>query len=779
MQYFGEANLKHSFDLVFEQAAVGMVFCDIEGSITRANKYFASMVGYTVEELNNRRLSSITYHLDQEDSMHQIKDIRSGKLSHFTYTKRYVHKQGNMVWAEVTANGIKDHQGRLVQLFAVVVDISVSKAMEKQLKEQATLFSYAMDKIPYSVFLKSPDSRYLACNSFYAKDRECGIDDIIGKTDLDFFEEQMANNYMQGDIEVMETGESKEFLEEYVAHGKRRWVLTIKAPVKIDGKDIGLIGTIIDINSKVALDEKLKLQAEEVRNEVLQANEMVQMIFDTSPDLLCVVDRFMRIRRINPSWTNQLGWSESDILDRACVDFIYSEDIDKLYELGSKILEGGGGSNYTSELRVLCKSGKYEWFRINVRLVGEYAVASASNVTKQIETEKYLRDSKRAAEKAKIAAEKANKAKSEFLANMSHEIRTPLNSVIGFSELLEMKLQNQDVLNYVHAISIAGKNLLNIINDVLDLSKIEAGIVSINYETVDPREVFDEMMEIFSDRAQRKSLDLELKVDNNLPKSIVIDGVKLKQVLINIIGNAIKFTEKGKVSIAANVLSRDKIKQLIDLELVVTDTGIGIPLEHQDEIFSSFKQESEMINKRFGGTGLGLSISRKLVALMGGDITLESVVDRGSSFKVRLDGLAFDELSDHKEDKQKDGMPVFKDKSILAVDDEELNRMLVSELLKDRCFKIDCVESAEEAYKYAMNHTYDLVLMDLVMPEVNGSKAAKRLRLIEAYKEVPIVCFSANATTDLSSKDHQVFDDYIPKPVHLERLLTTLKRNLR
>ena len=247
---------------------------------------------------------------------------------------------------------------------------------------------------------------------------------------------------------------------------------------------------------------------------------------------------------------------------------------------------------------------------------------------------------------SKIDAEKANNSKSVFLANMSHEIRTPMNSILGFTEILDGQIIDKQHKEYLRSINSSGKALLTIINDILDLSKVESGKINIEYNAVNLHHIISDMQYIFSQKAEDKGLNLVLDIDPNIPKALLMDEARIRQILVNLIGNAIKFTSSGYVKILAKIISDGTIHSFCNIEFEVEDTGIGIPEGEQDKIFNAFEQVENQSNTKYGGTGLGLAITRRLVELMGGSISIKSQYKKGAKFKISFPKVFIASISD-------------------------------------------------------------------------------------------------------------------------------------
>lgn len=371
----------------------------------------------------------------------------------------------------------------------------------------------------------------------------------------------------------------------------------------------------------------------------------------------------------------------------------------------------------------------------------------------------------------KQEAEDAYKAKSQFLANMSHEIRTPLNGIIGMADLLGLTELSDKQLNMIKTIKTSSKRLLQIINDILELSKIDAGKVELKPEPVNFESVIHEEALLYSPLAREKSLEYEVTIDHDVPKNILIDKNRLKQIICNLVGNAIKFTEKGKIS-----LSVSKVKDIgnkAQLMISITDTGIGIKKEDIPKIFDYFTQLDSTTTKRYQGTGLGLAISKNLVALMGGEMCVESVYGKGSTFSFTFLAEVI---------KKKDILDLPSDISIedsqarpriLLVEDDHVSQIIIQHLCDHMGWDIQITSSGIEALEILQKEQKCIILMDVQMPEINGFDLTRLIREKEALtgKHIPII-----ATTAYASKDDRErcikcgMDDFINKPIDLKKL---------
>ncbi|MFZ5948032.1 MAG: PAS domain S-box protein [Stygiobacter sp.] len=382
---------------------------------------------------------------------------------------------------------------------------------------------------------------------------------------------------------------------------------------------------------------------------------------------------------------------------------------------------------------------------------------------------------------AKEAAENANRAKSVFLANMSHEIRTPMNAIIGFSDMLYSSITDEKNKKRVEAIRSSGKALLTLINDILDLSKVEAGKLTLAPEPINVVKLAEEVEVMFLQKISQKHLNFMIEMESDIPSLLLLDGLRLRQVMFNLIGNAIKFTEAGHVILIFD--KKVKNENTIDLIISIEDTGIGIPEDEHKIIFEPFTQQKEQSVAKYGGTGLGLAISKRLIEMMGGEIKLKSEVGKGSTFTIFIPSVQIveGEPAVTKEKMFDPSQTIFEKGKVLIVDDNKTNRALLLDLLENSDLQIFQAENGKEGIEISNKEMPDVILMDLRMPVMDGIEATKILKSQESTNHIPIICITAS--TKLMLKDnldlHYLFDDYLLKPVKLSELVDILKKHLK
>lgn len=517
--------------------------------------------------------------------------------------------------------------------------------------------------------------------------------------------------------------------------------------------------------------------------------ERVRSALDTMAEGLLVLDNKEQIMLANRAFSTLLSTTPEALLGRRAREFPWS-DIDN-QPLPPELLPWhlalqSGEALKNERVRLTLPEGARLTFMINCSpILGSGAkhvgvLVSFDDVTQLEEAEIELL-------KSKEEAEAANQAKSAFLANMSHEIRTPMNAILGFTELLKRGFgrDSAETRKHLEIIHSSGKHLLDLINDILDLSKVESGRLEIERIRFNPLPVVHEVVKVLGIKAGEKGITLELKVPDDVPETIIGDPGRMRQIVTNLVGNAVKFTEHGGVTVTvyAEPLPGDTLQFHID----VADTGVGMNAEAVGRIFQDFVQADVSIARKFGGTGLGLSISRKFARALGGDITVESEPGNGSVFKVTLDGgaargvgwitpeEALSQVDSHVG--QTHTTWAFPSARILVVDDGPENRELVKVVLEEYGLSIDEAVNGKIGVEMATTNNYDIILMDVQMPEMDGLTATRLLR--ERGLQTPIVGLTANAMKGFEQELLEAgYSDYLTKPIDIDRFVSKLAQLL-
>ena len=673
---------------------------------------------------------------------------------------------GSVTWASTTKMPFHNNQGDIIGTFGVSRDITRQTEAEKHLKEREIIFSKLTENVPGVIyqFQYLPDGRY---RFPYASS---GIRDIFGVEPEEITEDAkpaFANihnddlnvifNYLKESV-VSLSNWKMEFRVN-LPHKGLRWMTGEAKPEKQPDGSVIWYGYIFDTTEKKEAEKKLKNAFDRIRH--IMSSVQAGIVLIRKKDCV-IVDS-------NPAVDKMIGLKKEEYINKKCTTHLCPAQEGKcpVIDLGQTI--------DNSERKIRKADGTLIPILknvVNIEIEGEeYLLESFVDISKQKQAESELTE-------AKKQADAANKSKSEFLANMSHEIRTPMNSILGFSEVMINTVKDEKHIGYLKTILTSGKTLLSLINDILDLSKIEAGRIEISPEPVDIRVIINEIKQIFTQKVHEKNIQLFSEIDADFPANITIDEVRFRQILLNIVGNAVKFTAEGYVKIELKTVQVKNGK--IDFVVSVSDTGIGVPEADKQRIFESFSQQSGQTSRHFEGTGLGLAISKKLCELMGGKIELESEVSAGSKFSLLFFDVKYSEeiLVQENHYSWDNETIVFESSKILVVDDISFNRDLIVSYLENYNFTLLEAENGEIGIAMAKKLMPDIILMDIRMPGINGYEATEILKQEKSTSQIPIIALTASTMSNETEKINKLFDGYLRKPVQRNSLVTELIKYL-
>jgi two-component system, sensor histidine kinase and response regulator len=636
-----EAQFRGAFDF----AAIGMALVDLDGRFMKVNRALCETVGYSEQELVSLTFQDITHPADLEKDLELAAQLVRGEISTYHLDKRYIHKDGRIVWILLVASVVRDAAGQPVHFIAQIRDVTARREAEQALQES--------------------EQRY-------------------------------------------------------------------------------------------------------------------RTLIDTANEGVWTIDAQGRTDYVNQRMADMLGYGLEEMIGRSLIDFMDDEAVQDSVQYQDR---RRSGIREVHEFRFRRRDGTYLWALLATTPIqgtdGTYmgALAMVTDMTARKRVEAELLS-------AKQVAEDAARAKSEFLANMSHEIRTPMNGILGMTELLLDTTLTSEQRDYLEMVLNSAESLLRIIDDILDFSRVEAGGLELDVQPFRLKQSLIQPLRAFGPRAAQKGLELTLRVDPDVPDSVIGDVGRLRQVLVNLVGNAIKFTQAGGVVV--ELRQESVVAGEAALHFSVRDSGIGIPAERQAAVFEPFAQGDASVTRRFGGSGLGLAISARIIALMGGRIWLESEAGQGSTFHVTVRLPLVRETPDEASPVQEaaataagaERQPTVTGLRVLLVEDNPVNQHLAVALLAKRGYSTVVAPNGRRALEALERERFDLVLMDVQMPEMGGLEAVARIRQRETGTGVhmPVIALTARAMAgDREECLAAGMDGYLTKPLRGADLLAAIE----
>src|SRR6056297_1267331 len=641
---------------IIEGTNVGTWEWNVQTGETIFNEKWAQMIGYQLEDLKPTTIETWKHFAHPDDLKKSIQLLEGhfqGNNDYYECESRMKHKDGQWIWVLDRGKVITWTQDKKpLLMMGTHQDITDRKQSQIEFK---TILSTTMD----GFFITNETGEIIEANDAFCQKLGYSREEMLNMSIPDFEGAENSQEVKKHMKKVFESG-----YDRFETSHRTREGALIEVEISVTYVDVGIKKLIVfvrDISEIKKANEKLTISEKRYRG-----------LLESQNDLIVRVDTEGRFTYVNQAYCEAFGKTREALIGKTFTPLVHEDDIEPTLKAMEKLYI----PPYRTYIQQRAKTvNGWRWLAWE-----DNAIRDDNNTI--IEIQGVGRDITDLME-AKQAAENANRAKSEFLANMSHEIRTPMNAIIGFSELLENKCNDSKTTQYLEGIKNAGKNLLNLINDILDLSKIEAGKLDIQPVKTNINMILEEILQIFTFKAKKKGIRLLSEQCPNIPGIVLIDELRVRQILLNLFGNAVKFTDKGHVKICTKVLQKDVKNKIVDFVITVEDTGIGISEKNIEKIFESFTQQDGQNTRKYGGTGLGLTISKKLAGMMNGDILVESKLGEGSRFTLNLKGIPYAEETVIRQDEQ----PIdaesyqFKKAKILVVEDIPSNVEIVKGFL--------------------------------------------------------------------------------------------------
>jgi len=772
------------FHAYFDHSIVGLAITSPEKGWIEVNDALCETLGYSRDEITRMTWTELTYPDDLASDLAQFNRMLAGEINSYAMDKRFIHKDGHLVDTRLAVSHVCKPDGGLDYVVAMVEDISERKQAERALLHEQQLSADIINALPVLFGLFDASGRCLRWNQYFKDVTGYCDSEVAAMQGLDFFsgeDQQRIANAMQ---QVFRDGQGSVEVNLPDRQGKGISIYYSGTRVMLDGQP-HLLAVGLDISArKQAEDTLLEMQAKltaiientldsiwsiNTQYEILYINEIFARSFDAVFGVtLKPGDNILQALpvAIRPTWKERY--------DRALGGkrFVFTDAI----EAHGAIIHVEVAANPIEQ------SGRV----VGVSFVGRDITERRLNERELEQYRFHLEDlvASRTAElaTAKDAAEAASRAKSAFLANMSHELRTPMNGIMGMLSLAKRRMADAKGLDHLDKANAAANHLLGVLNDILDLSKIEAERMVLEDAPLQLGGVLENLTSVVGHKAVEKGLTLEIDLPESLAqRPLMGDSMRLGQILLNLAGNAVKFTEHGRITLRARPVTETPEALLVRFEVI--DSGIGIDPVAQARLFTSFEQADNSMTRKYGGTGLGLAISKRLVQLMGGEIGVESMPGVGSTFwftvrLVRRQTSAVASAPNFEKDEAETrlGRDYFGARILLA-EDEPVSREVACIQLEAAGLVVDLAEDGQQALELARRNTYALILMDMQMPNLNGIDATRAIRADSLNQTTPILAMTANAFDE----DRQTcldagMNDHIAKPVDPENLYETLLR---
>ena len=746
---------------IFNLANSGIILADLEGNFLEFNNWWLKMTGYSREEFSHVKNFGITHPDDLEKSKMWLNKIYSGEIEKYQLVKRYVRKDKSIFWGESSVSAIKDKNNQITSTIGIVTDITERKLAEELLRESEEKYRGLVENSPDGIVIYVNDKIAYVNGEVLRIIKAKNQEEIIGKSVLDFVHPDSLESVIQRMKEVIMDPHASHIVEEKL----------MSFTGEIIYAELKAIPTIFEHQNAVQVIIHDITERKRTQDKIKQLSQAVEQ----SPVAIVITNTLGNIEYVNTKFIETTGYSIDEIIGKN--PRILKSGHTSFNEYNQLWQTINSGNEWFGEFHNKKKDGTLYWESasispiLNEKGIITHYIAIKEDITERKIIEKQLIE-------AKEKAEESDRLKLAFLANMSHEIRTPMNGILGFTELLKEQNLSSDVQQeYINIIEKSGKRMLNIINDIINISKVESGQIEVTQSETNINEQIEYLQTFFKPEAAQKNISINLTKKLSLNDTFVItDREKLYAILTNLIKNAIKFTNKGSINFGCE-------KQGDYLEFSVKDTGLGISDSQKKIIFERFRQANDTVTRTHEGSGLGLAISKAYVEILGGNIWVESKEGKGSTFYFTLPFISEYETQENRivekeilctKDENK-----IKNLKVLIVEDDAISKLLITIAVKPYSREIIKVSTGVEAIEICRKiPDIDLVMMDINMPEMGGYEATNEIRKFN--KNIVIIAQTANGMQ--SDHDNAIkagCNDYISKPINISTLSKLICKNFK
>ncbi len=732
--------------MVASRANAIVMITDRDDEIEWVNEEFTKIMGYTPEEIIGKKPDVLR---GPDTDKQTIARIQTKKQIGSAFHDEILNykKNGQAVWLQMHVTPLLNDAGEIDHYVAIQEDITESKRTSEALRNSREQLRAAQQQAKIGSW-----EFYAGDDHMYCSEEMCRT---LGITFADQIPIAHIRSHVHSDDMPVLTRSFEDSIRRksqfeldcrLTVQGQIKYIYITGRAVEGESNKTKLFGTIQDITERKRIEEEMRVAEKQYRS-----------LFEYSQHMICMHDLDGIILSINPSGAHTLGYEPEELIGRQIMNLVPERYKNEFAEYMDEIRKHG---THSGLMRMILRNGEETiWMYSNIRLAdpegNPFVLSSNVEITGRYMMEKELRGAKKLAEEALIS-------KDRFVANISHELRTPMNAIGGFTELLKKTKLTDEQEEYTDAIGMATENLTAMINDILDIAKIEAGKIEFERRVFNVRDVMRKTHILLSPKADQSGINFTWTCEENVPAYVVSDDLRLTQILVNLVGNAVKFTSKGFVSFGCEI--REETERQITLMFWIEDSGIGIPKEKLETIFDPFTQVSGASNRKYGGTGLGLTIVKDLAELQGGKVMVQSAEGIGSRFEVFMPVEKIDPGMVQQVDTALKPLDHPGKIHVLLVEDHQLNQQLAMRLIKDFGFTVSLATNGRAAIEILKEEKFDVILMDLQMPEMDGYDTTQYVRE-KMFITTPIIALTAHSSSGEKEKCIALgMNDYMTKP---------------